>query len=148
MYLPYLLTKDTIYNMSSENEWNRGVDAILASCPALNVSSLLTGSTCLPSRLRRDHSLQHSKYIPAASSDAGWLLVSQPGSLGTCFMPIESAPLFRLPILSVCSSVTAGILPWFFFRFASQVGICVAWVLFQGCVHVREIWRDMTLTLT
>ena len=36
----YLLTKDTIYNMSSENEWNRGVDAILASCPALNVSFL------------------------------------------------------------------------------------------------------------
>jgi hypothetical protein len=44
--------------------------------------------------------------------------------------------------------LTAGILPWFFSRFASRVGICVAWVLFQGCVHVREIWRDMTLILT
>lgn len=126
MYLPYLLTKDTIYNMSSENEWNRGVDAILASCPALNVSSLLTGSTCLPSRLRRDHSLQHSKYIPAASSDAGWLLVSQPGSLGTCFMPIESAPLFRLPILSVCS-----LLGFFHgFSLASLPGLEFVW---HGC---------------
>jgi hypothetical protein len=67
-----------------------GVNAILA------ILASLTCVSCLPVRLLTcsNHSLPsrllpcrwfRSKYIQSAASDAGWLLVSQPGSLGTAF---------------------------------------------------------------
>jgi hypothetical protein len=73
----YLLMKDMVYNMSSEDKWNRGVDAILAQlpCPALPVNVFLcvfpvpaadlqAAALCSHLDFCRRHTLQCSKYIP------------------------------------------------------------------------------------
>jgi hypothetical protein len=65
----------------------RGVYAILASLTCvlcLPVRLLTCSNHSLPSRLLPCRWFR-SKYIQSAASDAGWLLVSQPGSLGTAF---------------------------------------------------------------
>jgi len=104
----------------------------VSSRAAADLQLLFLLHVLAPSRLSAGAMLSagRPKYIQSAASDAGWLLVSQPGSLGTRFMPIEAAAFFRVPILTCCWDSSMF--------FPSRGG-------FQGCVHVCEIWPDMTL---
>jgi len=82
--------------------------------------------------------MQRSKYIQSSTPDAGWLLVAQPGPLGTCFMQIESASLTRVPI-------SRSALGFFhvFLLFARAGFVLVAWwAAFLRFMYVRSVWPD------
>jgi hypothetical protein len=76
----------------------------VSSRAAADLQLLFLLHVLVPSRLSAGAMLSagRPKYIQSAASDAGWLLVSRPGSLGTCFTPIEAAAFFRVPILTCC----------------------------------------------